>query len=33
MKQRLINHIKLTFYLCLLTAVAVGLFFARRAEL
>jgi hypothetical protein len=26
MKQRLINHIKLTFYLCLLTAVAVGLF-------
>lgn len=26
MKQRLTNHIKLTFYLCILTAVAVGLF-------
>ncbi len=26
MKQRLTNHIKLTFYLCLLTAVTVGLF-------
>ena len=26
MKQRLNNHIKLTFYLCLLTAAAVGLF-------
>jgi membrane-anchored protein YejM (alkaline phosphatase superfamily) len=26
MKHRLTNHIKLTFYLCLLTAVAVGLF-------
>lgn len=26
MKQRLANHIKLTFYLCLLTAVAVGIF-------
>ena len=26
MKQRLTNHIKLTFYLCLLTAIAVGLF-------
>jgi hypothetical protein len=26
MKQRLTNHIKLTFYLCLLTAAAVGLF-------
>lgn len=26
MKQRLTNHFKLTFYLCLLTAVAVSLF-------
>jgi membrane-anchored protein YejM (alkaline phosphatase superfamily) len=26
MKQRLTNHVKLTFYLCLFTAVAVGIF-------
>ena len=26
MKQRLTNHFKLTFYLCLFTAVAVGIF-------